>query len=179
MEGYTSSCPLAMMCGNCKRTIARSEIDGRGLAAFQQRLQLGWAKGPRMWTSPVRWAPAIRACPTPPAGGLVTANYFRRPRRLRIRWSRDLSCKPCRNFGVRLGVKVNTVPLVGVRRDWFRVIDNDADTARTQPVHHRGDIGGALLLGAEKAKIVGAGLQDDNRAPRKIATSANLCESDL
>ena len=55
-------------------------------------------------------------------------------RRLRIRWSHDLNCKPRRNFGMRLGVEMNAVPLVGVRRDWIRVIDNDADAALLQPL---------------------------------------------
>src|SRR5215472_5406641 len=53
---------------------------------------------------------------------------------------RDLRCKPCRNSGVRLGVEMNSIPMVGIWWDWVRVINNDANTARTQPVHHRSDM---------------------------------------
>src|SRR6516162_3886246 len=59
-------------------------------------------------------------------------------------------------------VKVDPVPLIEVARHRIRIIDNDADAARVQALHHGGDIGGARLLATEETQVIAARLQNDN-----------------
>ena len=86
----------------------------------------------------------------------------------------DLRGQRRRDPGMGGGIKVDVVPLIEVRRDVRRVVDDDTDAASAQPRLHRRDIGARRSLVPKKRRSLAPGCRMTMSVPLGTTPSRRL-----